>query len=388
MSRPAENLSDDELLSRTVSLVARCRRDEAALVAHLAEVDQRRLYLREACPSMFVYATTRLGLSEPEAYLRITVGRAARRYPIILELLVSGQLHVSSVARLAPHLTDAGAETLLARAAGRSKREIEAIVAALAPRPDARSFVRRIPDAAAAPSQLCPDRVTADASGAPPPPDSAAAPSSPPASSPPASSPGASSPPASSPAASSPAASSPAASSPIAASSPARLVPLAPHRFKVQFTASSELEAKLTRARELLRHQIPSGDLAAIFDRALTVLLASLERKKCAATPSPRRSLSDTPVGASSRHVPAAIRRAIWQRDGGQCTFVDGHGRRCPARDLLELHHEVPYARGGDHSPDNVRLLCRAHNVYRAELDYGRDFIRQQIDARRSPDSS
>lgn len=394
MQHDVTDLADEELLSRTIILSARNRRAEAELVAHVAEVDHRRLYLQEACPSMFVYCTTRLGMSEAEAYLRITVGRASRRFSSILPMLGSGRVHLSAVARLAAHLTEDNAAAILARAAGRSRREVDAIVAELAPKPDVPPSIRRLPrppapeasgelrldrvaaaagaPAAGAPAaggELCLDRVAASAH------DSEAAPT------------------VSTPAVSTPAVAPPAVATPAVAPSapplspaspPAMIVPIAPARFKVQFTASSELEAKLARATALLRHQIPSGDLAAVIDHALTELLAKLERKKCAATSAPRRSLAESDYEPVSRNIPAAVRRMIWQRDEGQCTFVDRHGRRCAAREKLEFHHEVPYARGGDHGPDNVRLLCRAHNTYRAELDYGREIIRQKIETRRS----
>jgi hypothetical protein len=65
--RPLASVSDDELLRRLSELLRQSRRVEADLVAHIAEVDERRLYAREACPSMFVYCTAVLHLSEPEA---------------------------------------------------------------------------------------------------------------------------------------------------------------------------------------------------------------------------------------------------------------------------------------------------------------------------------
>ena len=331
MKNRIESLSDDELLSRTSDLVAQSRRLEAELVAHLAEVDARRLYLGEACSSMFVYATSRLGLSEAEAYLRITVARVSRRFPVVLARLAAGAIQLSAIARLAPHLDEYSVEELLARAEGRSKREIEVLVAELAPRPDAPAIVRRLPAPARTTAPLVSGRV--DSPGSPVP-TRAPKPESP-------------------------------------RQSPAALVPLAPDRFRVQFTASRELEDKLSRARALLRHQIPDGDLAAIVDRALTVLLAELERSKYAATSAPRRSLAEANTVPSSRRIPAAVRRAVWQRDGARCTFVDATGRRCPATEQLEFHHETPFARGGDHSLGNVRLLCRGHNGYRAELDFG-----------------
>jgi hypothetical protein len=127
-------VSDDDLLHRLSRLVGQSRRVEADLVAHIAEVDRRRLYAREASSSMFVYCTEVLHLSEPEAYLRIAVARASRRYPILLAMLRDGRLHLSAIVRLAPHLDgldDAGRSQFLERATHRSKRQIQEVVAHL-----------------------------------------------------------------------------------------------------------------------------------------------------------------------------------------------------------------------------------------------------------------
>jgi len=140
-----ELVPDNELLRRLSELLRQSRRVEADLVAHIGEVDARRLYAREASPSMFAYCTEVLHLSEFEAYLRITVARAARQHPVLLEMLREGGLHLTAIAKLSPHLTRENCETLVRRAARRSKREIEELVAEVAPRPDALALLRKLP---------------------------------------------------------------------------------------------------------------------------------------------------------------------------------------------------------------------------------------------------
>ena len=152
------------------------------------------------------------------------------------------------------------------------------------------------------------------------------------------------------------------------------LAPLAPGRYKIQFTASEETYDKLQRARALLRHVNPNGDPAAVFDRALDVLIAQLERQKMAATDRPRAQ----PTGTShSRHIPASVRREVWHRDGARCAFV-GTAGRCDERGFLELHHVVPFADGGRATADNIQLRCRAHNRYEAELHFGSFLVREE----------
>ena len=121
---------------------------------------------------------------------------------------------------------------------------------------------------------------------------------------------------------------------------------------------------KLRRAQDLLRHAIPNGDLAEIVERAVTLLLADLERTKLAAVERPRAARSR--VGAS-RHIPSAVRRAVWKRDRGRCAFVGPEGR-CGERSFLEFHHVKPHAIGGAPNVDNLELRCRAHNLHEAEL--------------------
>ena len=138
-------LSDGDLLAEVARLAACEREATAALVALLAEVDARRLYLGEGCASLFTYCTQRLNLSEHAAYHRIEGARAARAFPIILEHLRSGALTLTTVTLLRPHLTVGNHERLLAAARGRSKRDVEMLVRGIAPLPDVRSSLRKLP---------------------------------------------------------------------------------------------------------------------------------------------------------------------------------------------------------------------------------------------------
>jgi hypothetical protein len=145
-ARDLESISDDDLLRRLSDLLSQSRRTEADLVAHIGEVDARRLYAREAAPSMFAYCTEVLHLSEAEAYLRIATARASREHPVLLEMLADGRLHLTAIAKLAPHLTPENRQALLERAVHRSKRQVEELVAEIAPRPDAPALLRRLPE--------------------------------------------------------------------------------------------------------------------------------------------------------------------------------------------------------------------------------------------------
>jgi hypothetical protein len=144
--------------------------------------------------------------------------------------------------------------------------------------------------------------------------------------------------------------------------------PIAAERYEVRFTANAATREKLRRAQDLLGHAVPTGDLAEIIDRALTLLVADLERKKFAAT---RRSGKSRGQSEDSRNIPAEVQRAVSARDQGRCAFIARNGHRCGERRFLEFHHVIPYAAGGKPTVDNIQLRCRAHNRYEATLFYG-----------------
>lgn len=379
--RPLAASSDDDLLHRLVDLLRQSRRAESDLVAHIAEVELRQLYARAACPSMYVYCTQVLRLSEAEAYARIAVARASLQHPTILEMLADGRVHLTGIARLVPHLTLENRTALLERATHKSRREIEALIAEIAPRPDVISLMRRLPSrkdpSPASPNrpertvsvqaQLCPDRVelgtlTLGAGG-----DQGPEPSKLERPGTIHGLPGAT------------VQSAPHApqGQPIPprtqTARPAVIEPLGNARYKVQFTASAELHHKLERLRALMRSQVPDGDLAAIVEQAVSEKLECLESRRFAKTSRPRKGLRECDASPMSRHIPAPVRRAVYERDGGRCRYVDEAGRRCPERDRLEFHHRYPFGMGGGHSLSNIGLMCRAHNAYLADHDYGRE---------------
>ncbi len=319
-----QTLTNSELLQALAQLVSRDRDVEADLLAHIGEVDARRLFADEGFPSMFQYCVEMLSLSEASAFQRIRAARLGRTYPVLLERVRQGEIHLAAITLLAPHLTLENHVQLLGRSRHRTKREIERFLADLSPKPDVRSAVRKLHDA------------TAARGGSPPPGET------------------------------------PTLRLPNPRSQNHAPEPLGEKRFKIQFTASEALYEKLSEVQALLKHQIPDGELAEIFDRALTLLRQEARRKKFAETSRPRRS-SKRKVGkrGASRHIPAEIKRAVVARDGGRCAFVSENGRRCESADLLEFHHGEPWARSRCHSIEGIELRCREHNFHATERDFG-----------------
>ena len=348
--------SDRDLLIETERAAARERHATAALLALLAEVDTRRLYLGEGFSSLFQFATRRLRLSEPAAYGRITAARAARRFPVMLPLVDEGALSLTTISLLAPHLNDDNLSSLLEAARFKSKREVELIVAALHPQPDIRASIRMLP-AVRRPAVITPAAVVPRVSKSPAPsllnPAATPFPAAIDAGSVTSSS------------------AATATTTPTAVRRSDVVAPLGRRRYLIRMTVSEDTQRKFMRVRDLLRHVIPDGDPAAIVDRALTLLLAQLEQSKSGAVARPRTParLQD-PAGKRSRRVPAAVRRAVWARDQGRCAFIGASGR-CEETGALEFHHVVPFASGGATTVQNIQLRCRSHNEYEGALAFG-----------------
>ena len=338
-------LSDEQLLAEVTRLAGLERQATAALIRSLMELDARRLYLAQGFSSLFTYCTQALHLSEHAALGRIEVARATRRLPAILDLLLDGSVTVTNVRLLASHLTEDNHRDLLHSARHKSKREVEEIVARLRPLPDIAASVRKVPARRAIASPVATRLESQSGQSGTTEPGSLL---------------------------------TSAAPEPVAVARSVEprpvVAPLAPERYKVQFTVSGETHQKLRRAQDLLRHAIPNGDPAAIFDRALTLLVEQLEKQKCAATPQPR-----PPAGAKpgSRRIPAGVRREVWKRDEGRCAFV-GLGGRCRERGFLEFHHVWPFAEGGQSVAANIELRCRAHDLFESELFFGADTVRER----------
>ena len=321
------DLSDANLLESLKSLCGQGRAVLARLLAHLAEVEERRLHLEAACPSMFQFCVRRLGMSEDEACRRIHAARLARRFPDLLARIERGDLTLSTLALLHDTLTEATYEELVEAAAGKTKAEVQALLARRFPAPDVPAAITAIQAQHPIPT-LGVEAVPAPATECRP-----------------------------------------------------QLAPLSEKRHRVQFTARDELRKKLERAQDLMRHANAEGDLAVVVERAVDLLLERLENQRLAKTSHPRQSTERS----DSARVSRSTRRAVFERDGERCTFTDAEGHRCPATTWLELDHVIPRARGGTNEPGNLRVRCRAHNALYAEQTFGKEHVGRKIREARHP---
>lgn len=306
-------LTDPELLERLSALAAHERESVADVVEHLSELDRRANVAKTGHATLFDYCRKRLRYSEHAAFLRIRAARAVRSTPRLLDDLRSGRIHLDAVARLAPHLTPQNSDSILSLASGASKLEVMTLVAQLGgeSRPPQRDVIRPLP--------------CVPVSGGRPPET---------------------------------------ASTDEAA--PDVIAP--PENVRIAFTADGELLAMLERLKSAWRHRFPEGRLEDVVKEASAQALARLSPgagRRTTTAPAPERT------GPRSRRIPAAVKAEVRERDKGRCVFVGPDGTVCGSADFIQFDHIVPWSDGGHSTAENLRLLCRAHNLWRAKERFG-----------------
>ena len=317
----------------------RTNRDTAMLLAYLSEFDEQKLYRPEAYSSMQQFCVQGLGMSADGAEKRIRVARITRAFPALFPAIADGSLHLTGVLLLAPVLTQANAANLVHAASRKSCEQIRQMLAQWFPKPEpvAQVVLPASPATAAdVRAEPAPERV-GELSGTL---KSLAIPTN-------------------------------SAPRPV---SFARFTPVAPGRYAIEGRLDQALVEKLQRAQQLMSHGGKACELALLLELAADLVLAHAERQRFGATHKPRARRSS----GEGRHIPEAVKRQVFERDGGQCTFKSDTGRRCESRDNIEFDHVLLVARGGDSSADNIQLLCRAHNQLRAEQTFGPGFMRDK----------
>lgn len=392
-------LTDEELLANTRRLVGKSNQLLAALLLHLAEVELRGVHRSKRCASLYTYCIYELRFSEDAAARRSAAARWTKQFPALLDAIADGELHLTGLLMIAPHLTPENQLEVLGRARFRTKKELAKLIRELDPLPCVPDLVQplgpelmmkrlRAPTWAEFVESFCPpvrelpsgerprdwahngvDDICATEGDLP--------------------------------------------VGPV----PANLPPIASRqRYQLQFSTVEEHVQLIERAKALMARERPVVSLGDLHLEAMKLLVASLEKRKFAArdaseprqrgdrvpAPPQRRQRGPGCVGAThapetsdtanvsetseavrhpvparkrSRHIPAALRREVYERDAGRCSYVDARGERCCETRYLELHHLEPFGMGGAHEASNVELRCTAHNRLAAEQDFGRQIM-------------
>jgi hypothetical protein len=387
-----ESTSARDLDRRLADLVRSERHLVVQFVIELADFAKRELYRELGYTSLFNYCLRQLGLSKSSAFRRSEVARLIARFPVIADRLAQGQLSIRALVELREVLTEENHAGVLRRAEGLSQEEALILAVEYKPKPIPRDVVRALPI-------LLVPRDVAQASAPVP---LAAGPMVS--------------------AETDPRLLAPEVAQPLAANAmvpagtgapprPHEVVkPLTPELRRLNVTVTAEFIAELEQVRVALSHVCPDGNFERVVREAFKLVLER-DRKRKALTDRPRaqtegpRALMDRPraptetpralterpqppaqmetpgdsdaPGANDRYVPAVVKRAVWKRDRARCTWPMGDGQVCGATHRLEFDHDLEVALGGKPTIGNIRLLCRAHNVMKAEQHLGRAFMAQ-----------
>jgi hypothetical protein len=344
MPTPA-SLDSPSLARRLGELAGDERHVQVEFLLHLDEFDRRRDWLGLGYGSLWTYCLEALHLREGAAGRRIAAMKVLRRLPYLAGALHDGRLCLSTLSQLGPVLTEETAQDLVARAAYRTAAEVDHLVASLRPRQAPREGLRKLPiaESPAAEPIGTTEAPTAE-----------------------------------------PAGTAGEASSPGNAPHPAPMLLDAPRprvdvravsegQWSLRVTVDRALKEDLETLSQLLSHKFPKGDLAAVLHEAVRCALEKHGKRKGAVKPARQVNAKAPPKDPAI--VPAAVRRQVWERDGGRCAWVGPDGRRCGSRWQVEVDHVDAAARGGKATLDRLRLLCRSHNFLHAEQVYGPEMM-------------
>jgi hypothetical protein len=330
-----ESTSARDLDRRLADLVRSERHLVVQFVVELAAFAKRELYRELGYTSLFYYCVRQLGLSKSSSFRRSEVARLIARFPVIADRLTAGSLSIRALVELREVLTEENQAEVLARAEGKSQEEAQ-LLAAYKPRPVPRDVVRTLPMPPAPPAAS--PVVSAETKSPPPPPEV--------------------------------------------------VKPLTPDLRRLNVTVSAEFMAELEQVRAALSHQCPDGNFEQVVREAFKLVLER-DRKRKSVTDRPRAS--PEPRSQNDRYVPAAVKRAVWERDQARCTWPMGDGEVCGSTHRLEFDHDLEVALGGKPVTENIRLLCKGHNLMKAEQHLGRGLMakfRKDGPLRRDPSSS
>jgi 5-methylcytosine-specific restriction endonuclease McrA len=331
---------------------------------YLDPFDAHEAYREAGYGSLWQFCLRELLLREGAAGRRIGAMRALREFPALEAALRDGRLSLTTVVTLRTVLTKENLDEVVARAAFKTDEETRHLVATLSPRSAPKEGIRKLPDPAPRLLEPTPDPArpaardelvaarAVDAKEAPTAPE-------PPQSVPPQDRP------------------SFALTAPVRPPNRPALEPLSADQWSMRVTIDAALKGDLEKLKCLLSHKLPDGNVAEVLREAVRCAIEKHGKRRGAVKPKRERKPAErkgSPAGAREP-IPAAVKRAVWERDGGRCAYVSAEGHRCESRWQLEYDHVEPASRGGPSTVENTRLRCKGHNLLHAEKAFGREHM-------------
>jgi hypothetical protein len=346
---------DQQLLKELQDSLARENSTIAQFLATLANFDARLAWARHGHASLYEFSHQALHLTRSEAYVRMRLARLSRKVPQILRDLKEGVYDFSTLRILAPVLDEANLETTLKPVKGMTIRQVEDYRTSLEgeSRPAMRGQVRILnapqpihqQSTLPQPPQSNPTQTHYDSTqlGQPP---------------------------------------------PLATTDPLPPTQDPPKFFRIAASLSEPSWRKYEQVCHLSNHSTTGGEISTVLELLFDHFLKrhDLTRDNARAAPAkPNAPTADEPE-QPSRYIPVEVRRAVWKRDNGQCTYTNRQdGTRCTCRRGLQFDHVRPFAMGGSSSStENIRLLCPAHNRLRAGDTFGEQNVKRAIEAQQN----
>ena len=316
MNATTLHISDAALNCLIINLCRKEREATHEFLRHLMEFDNRRLYVEQGYSSLFDFLTRRLGYSEGSAQRRILGARCMREHPELEDLFLEGKVTLCSISTAAGSIKRE--KTEIQEIVGKSKREVEALVAAKEPELKVkREIVRPIAEAPR-PLPLLQAMAAAEAG------------------------------------------------KPLTATSEHRCdPPSVEERYEIKFSLSKAEYQELEEARNLLSNSLGgtltvAAVLNKLVDRFLKPYRKSAELKS-----------------SDGRYIPASVRHEVYRRDRGECTYVAPDGTKCREKQRLQFDHIHPFSLGGRTEASNIRLGCGVHNRLWAAEYFGKFEVKE-----------
>ena len=328
-------LSDEDLVSALQSLVSKENLTTIAVLDYLNEVERRELFVLWGYDSMWSFCVKRLKYAEPAVARRLRSARCMVRYPAVRDLLLQREMSLTTVSMISSHLCAENCEQLLREVSGKSKAEVERVLAKYKPEKVVQDRIMPIACSKGTEKPVSSSSGNCQSIGLF---GSEAAVRN---------------------------------GNACGDASSKKDLPESEPRFEVRFSASAGFMTKLERIREELSRKHPRGvSLEAVFSAAMDELLAKSSKKPLKRTRNQRKT-----GFKKSRYISKAIKHEVFKRDGGSCTFTGKDGVCCGSRWNLQYDHIVPFALGGSNTADNLTLRCQRHNLFGAKQVFGKEYV-------------
>ena len=316
------NLSDKKLLELVTQSVVAERKATLLVLELIAEMDSRKLYLEYGYNSLFVYLTTELNYSEGATHRRITSARMLSKYPETKDMLLDARLSLTTLSMLSGKLTEENKDSLLKEASYKSKRELEDLLLSIGSGAKKKKIREKIKPVVVEKEVKDKSLLETKAEQG--------------------------------------------FENHFSRKKIAK--PVVEKRLNLSFSVPEETGELIDEAKQILSGKFPKGaKLEDLFVAGLNALVKEHRAKT--------KSLGSKKSRGSkkgSRHIPAKVRKVVLERDKYQCSYIGENGKACCSKWDIEVDHLIPFSEGGEHTPQNLRVLCGAHHQYVTEQKFGK----------------